>query len=301
MIAAAIILIVIAAKRKQIRLGDVSCVTGGVKTGKSIVTLTLARRKYKSNLRKWKLKKILCKIFRKEIPEKPLFYSNIRLGWEYVPMTREIFLREKRLAYKSVAFVDEWITILGYGWNSSGSGSTNIFSSDEVSSTFVKIEKTITFDTTHLVIEIDNNIPITMVLAELSIKLNNQSYGLYNSGIETYINTMKSYTENTEESGENTGFENGINYSKYGVFSGAEVTSAKLDYNNWQPSELKIDFINNGISFESIAKQFDNYCYENSIYELGFTITLSTVPFLWTNNNFFVSMSYGFSDPNDRE
>ena len=107
LIAAAIILIVIAAKRKQIRLGDVSCVTGGVKTGKSIVTLTLARRKYKSNLRKWKLKKILCKIFRKEIPEKPLFYSNIRLGWEYVPMTREIFLREKRLAYKSVAFVDE--------------------------------------------------------------------------------------------------------------------------------------------------------------------------------------------------
>lgn len=117
------------------------------------------------------------------------------------------------------------------------------------------------------------------------------SIGLYN----TYIIENNKLLDEFVETNYNNAYESGLNYSKYGVFSGAEITSAKLDYNNWQPSELKINFINNGISFNSIAKQFDSYCYENSINELGFTITLSTVPFLWTNNNFFVNMSYGFS------
>lgn len=104
----AIILFVLFFKlRKVPKLGDLTTITGGIKTGKSTLAIFLARRKYKFNLFIWKIKKVLCKIFHKKIPEKPLFYSNIKLTCEYVPMTKEIFLREERLAYKSVSYVNE--------------------------------------------------------------------------------------------------------------------------------------------------------------------------------------------------
>ena len=41
------------------------------------------------------------------MPEKPLFYSNVTVGYEYVPLTREIFLREVRPTYKSVLYCQE--------------------------------------------------------------------------------------------------------------------------------------------------------------------------------------------------
>ncbi len=106
-VVAVIIFIIVIKKRKVPKLGEVCCITGGVKTGKSTLTLYLARRKYKSNLFKWKIRKLIAKIRKREEPEKPLFYSNIPLGYEYVPLTKEIFLREERMAYKSVVFCDE--------------------------------------------------------------------------------------------------------------------------------------------------------------------------------------------------
>lgn len=106
-IIAVIILVIVIKKRKVPKLGDVCCITGGVKTGKSTLTLYLARRKYKSNVFKWKIRKLLAKIRKKEEPEKPLFYSNIPTGFDYVPLTKDIFLRKKRMAYKSVVFCDE--------------------------------------------------------------------------------------------------------------------------------------------------------------------------------------------------
>lgn len=93
--------------RKVPKLGDVTCITGGVKTGKSTLALHLARRKYKSNLLKWRIVCVIKKILRKPLPEKPLFYSNIRLAFDYVPVTERIFMRDERLAYKSVMYVQE--------------------------------------------------------------------------------------------------------------------------------------------------------------------------------------------------
>ena len=106
-ITALIIFYLVFRNKKKIKEPNVFCITGGVKTGKSTVAMYLARKKYKKHLRIWKLKCILCKIFRKEKPEKPLFYSNIKVAFEYVPITKEILLRKERLRYKSVAIIDE--------------------------------------------------------------------------------------------------------------------------------------------------------------------------------------------------
>ena len=62
-----------------------------------------------NSLRKWKIKRFFyTKIIHKSFDiEKPLFYSNIPVGVEYVPLTFDIIERKKRLAYKSVCFIDE--------------------------------------------------------------------------------------------------------------------------------------------------------------------------------------------------
>ena len=103
----AVIIVVAIMKKKKVIEPNVFCITGGVKTGKSTIAMYLARKKYKKMVFQWKIKKLLCKIFRKETPEKPLFYSNIKVAFDYVPITKEIILRKQRLRYKSVAFIDE--------------------------------------------------------------------------------------------------------------------------------------------------------------------------------------------------
>lgn len=102
-----VVLLFLFRHHKKLKLGDVCCFTGGVKTGKSTLALWYARKIYKKNLFCWRIKNFFSKLFRRKEIEKPLFYSNIKLACDYVPMTREIFLREVRIAYKSVCFVDE--------------------------------------------------------------------------------------------------------------------------------------------------------------------------------------------------
>lgn len=106
-IAVLIIFWLIFRKKKQIKEPNVFCITGGVKTGKSTVAMYLARKRYKKHLILWKIKKIFCKLFKKPIPEKPLFYSNIKVAFDYVPVTKDILLRKERIRYKSVMLIDE--------------------------------------------------------------------------------------------------------------------------------------------------------------------------------------------------
>lgn len=93
-------------KRKQLHTGVFTMVTGGVKCGKSTVSLYLAIKDYKKRVLKWKIKSFIYKPFKKTF-EKPLLYSNIPLSVPYVPLTRDLLLRKKRFVYGSVIFVDE--------------------------------------------------------------------------------------------------------------------------------------------------------------------------------------------------
>lgn len=105
-IVAIVLLIVFLLKRKRLKLGNVVLISGGVKTGKSLMTLRFALKTYRKNLFAWWFKNLFKKNAKKSM--KPLFYSNIPLSViVYQPFTEEILLRKVRIPNKSVVFLDE--------------------------------------------------------------------------------------------------------------------------------------------------------------------------------------------------
>lgn len=93
--------------KKEPRLADVAMVTGGVKTGKTSLSVAITIRRYKKELRRYAVKKWICYAIGKRPPERPLYYSNIPVAFEYVPLTLDILLRKTRLAYRSVCYISE--------------------------------------------------------------------------------------------------------------------------------------------------------------------------------------------------
>lgn len=88
--------------------GAVTMITGGVKCGKSALTVKFALASYRRVLIRYYLQCFFAKIFRKQKPEKPLIYSNIPLyKVKYVPLTKSQLLREHRLNYGSIVILDE--------------------------------------------------------------------------------------------------------------------------------------------------------------------------------------------------
>lgn len=96
-------------KNKFLKVGSLSLVTGGVKAGKSTVAVAKVVSEYKSALLGYYIDFILCKIFFKPLPEKPLIYSNVPLNvkWGYVPLTESLILRNARFRYRSVIYINE--------------------------------------------------------------------------------------------------------------------------------------------------------------------------------------------------
>lgn len=97
----------IKSKFKIPRTGCLSLISGSVKSGKSTMGVFMAISQYKKNLRSWKIDCLLCKIFRKELPEKPLLYSNIPLAYPHVRLTKDLLARKKRFAFHSVVYINE--------------------------------------------------------------------------------------------------------------------------------------------------------------------------------------------------
>lgn len=96
---------------KRLKISSINMFTGQLKTGKSALSLRYALFYYKSAVRNYYIKKIMnyCMYnfgYYQDI-EKPLLYSNIPLGINYVPLTKDILLRRERIAYKSIVFIDE--------------------------------------------------------------------------------------------------------------------------------------------------------------------------------------------------
>lgn len=92
---------------KEPKLNDVALITGGVKCGKTSMSLYLAHRQYKKNLFKWNIKTYLATKFNKPYTEKPLFYTNIPVSFPHVLVSKELLLRQTRPTFKSVCFLDE--------------------------------------------------------------------------------------------------------------------------------------------------------------------------------------------------
>lgn len=107
---AAVVLLVVHYIRKHYKMpkvGSLSLTTGAVKSGKTTFTLSLAYGNYKRVHRRWRIRCFFCKMFRKPLPEEPLFYSNIPVMIPYVPLTKDLIERRTRFRYGSVVFINE--------------------------------------------------------------------------------------------------------------------------------------------------------------------------------------------------
>lgn len=106
----AVILICYIKKNFKIpKIGAMTCVTGGVKSGKSTFSFALAYKSFKRNLRGVKIRNFFRKVFFiKDCDEElPKFYSTIPVACDHVLLTKDLLLRNERFAYKSVIWVDE--------------------------------------------------------------------------------------------------------------------------------------------------------------------------------------------------
>lgn len=98
------------------KFGNMVLITGGIKTGKSTMSVWLAVRQYKRQLRRWWIfNNVFYKLFHNfwfaknwKKREKPLFYSNIPIAVDgFTPLTRALIERKTRFRYGSVIYVCE--------------------------------------------------------------------------------------------------------------------------------------------------------------------------------------------------
>ena len=118
LIAAAFLLFLLWRILKIPKFGNMTLVTGGVKTGKSTMSIWLSVRQFWRQKRKWWIYNnimypafhwIPMKIFKgMKKKEKPLYYSNIPVDIkDYVPLTTDLIERRKRFRYGSVIYMCE--------------------------------------------------------------------------------------------------------------------------------------------------------------------------------------------------
>lgn len=95
-------------KLKLPAFGAVTLITGGVKKGKSALSVRFVRTCYRRVLFKWYIRKFFAKLLHREVPEKPLIYSNIPLRkTKYCQLTDDHLMRRVRFNYGSIVLLDE--------------------------------------------------------------------------------------------------------------------------------------------------------------------------------------------------
>ena len=102
-------------KLKIPKCGNLILVTGGVKTGKSALSVRLVEKIWKKNRRKAQIYNAIIRHFKKDKSkrEMPLVYSNVPLKIPYVALTEDLIYRRKRFRYGSVIYACEASLIAG--------------------------------------------------------------------------------------------------------------------------------------------------------------------------------------------
>ena len=98
-----ILLFFIRRKLKKLILPNVFLTDGAPKTGKSALSLHLTRKRYIGNVIKWYIGKPIWYLRYHDMadyPLKPMFYSNIPVGFTHNPITKEIIYLEVQVPPK---------------------------------------------------------------------------------------------------------------------------------------------------------------------------------------------------------
>lgn len=94
-------------KFKVPKVGSLVLITGGVKCGKSTLSVHMVNKNYKRNLRYVKFHNFFRNIFKRELLEEPLVYSNVPLNMPYVPITYDLLMRKTRFRKGSIVYIQE--------------------------------------------------------------------------------------------------------------------------------------------------------------------------------------------------
>lgn len=109
-IIAIVVLVFIRKHFKKIVLPNVFLVSGAVKSGKTLLSVHLAIKQYKKNLRVFKIRKFLLTILGrgKYAGLAPMLYSNIPLAKvKFNKLTMDIIYQKVRIPDKSIVLIDE--------------------------------------------------------------------------------------------------------------------------------------------------------------------------------------------------
>lgn len=94
-------------KFKVPKVGSLVLITGGVKCGKSFLSVDILDKTIRRNRRYTKVSNFFNKIFKRELLEEPLVYSNVPLNMPYVPLTYDLLMRKTRFRKGSVVYIQE--------------------------------------------------------------------------------------------------------------------------------------------------------------------------------------------------
>lgn len=102
-------------KLKILKCGNVILVTGGVKTGKTTMSVRLVYKLWKKNCNKVKFYNRFVRPFKKDKTKKemPLIYSNVPLAIPFAPLTYDLIYRRSRFVYGSVVYFCEASLLAG--------------------------------------------------------------------------------------------------------------------------------------------------------------------------------------------
>lgn len=96
---------------KRLVIPNVYLISGAVKTGKTLLSVHLAKKEYRRNIRSYYLRVLFMKLLffkNKDLPKKPMLYTNIPLGrCKFNLLTMDILLQKVRIPDKSVVLIDE--------------------------------------------------------------------------------------------------------------------------------------------------------------------------------------------------
>lgn len=101
---------------KRLRYGNLTLVTGGVKTGKTQLCVALAVKQYRKAYKKWRKATKKAQRRFEPLPEQPLLYSNVPIGkkgMSYAPLTAELLTGKERFRYGSVIYINEVSLVSG--------------------------------------------------------------------------------------------------------------------------------------------------------------------------------------------
>lgn len=100
---------------KILNCGNVVLVTGGVKTGKTTMSVRLVHKLWKKNCNKVRFYNAVTRHFKKDKSKKemPLIYSNVPLSIPFVPLTYDLIYRRTRFVYGSVIYFCEASLLAG--------------------------------------------------------------------------------------------------------------------------------------------------------------------------------------------